>query len=270
MYEFVFILIIALILLAVCLYLNSEKIDLANTIASGLIASAMSTDRTIGNAGNTNYTGKGDSNDTSDSICKADEPTVSTDSTTNSSLKSCLRIKDLTKSPRSKSEAGVIAEAESLLGVKFPTVYPCWLMWKSRTLELDGYNENTAIAIEFSGPLHTKWDRNETYLEYYERIVRDIVKIRLCRKNKVDLIVVDASLPREHWRHYLLSRFADIYTHRQKTSSTANKLLEETLNRAAMTKDSPSYIREQRVPVYRNKKLEKQLNLVDIKIAKRM
>lgn len=126
----------------------------------------------------------------------------------NSQPKSCLRVKNLAKHPRSKSEAEVVKYLEEITGDKFPTVYPCWLTWRGRTLELDGFNGK--IALEFSGPLHTKWNPSyEDYNVYFERIVRDVVKLRLCKKRGIPLMVVDASLPRQHWRNYVSSRLFD-------------------------------------------------------------
>lgn len=150
-----------------------------------------------------------------------------------------LRIKDLQKHPRSRSEAEVIRYLEEITGDKFPTVYPNWLVWRGKTLELDGFNGK--IALEFSGPLHTKWNPQfESYIEYFERVVRDVVKLRLCKKHKIPLIVVDASLPSRHWRTYLLSRLFDI----------------------GVVKEKPiPYIEEQVAEPFRNPQLEEELGL---------
>lgn len=160
-----------------------------------------------------------------------------------------LRIKDLQKYPRSRSEAEVIRYLEEITGDKFPTAYPNWLVWRGKTLELDGFNGK--IALEFSGPLHTKWNpRMESYVEYFERVVRDVVKIRLCKKHKIPLIVVDASLPSRHWRNYLLSRLYDI----------------------GFIKDKPpEYINEQVAEPFRNPQLEEELGLAEeMRVAMRL
>lgn len=149
-----------------------------------------------------------------------------------------VRIKDLSKHPRSRSEAAVIKILEELTGDKFPTVYPNWLVWKGRTLELDGFNGQ--IALEFSGPLHTKWTPAlEEYSTYFERIVRDVVKKRICKRRKIPLIVVDMSLPSRHWRNYLQSRLYDI--------GAAEKPV--------------VYIDEQTAVPYRNPQLEAEIGL---------
>lgn len=162
-----------------------------------------------------------------------------------------LRIKDLQKQPRTKSEEGVIKQLELITGKKFPTVYPKWLVWKGKTLELDGYNEEMAIALEFSGPLHTKWyPEREPYTKYFERIVRDVVKKRLCKKHGVSLIVVDMSLPAIHWKEYLRSRLFDL----------------------GFIKEKPLlYILEQTAEPFRNEQLEKELGLTqELACAKKL
>jgi hypothetical protein len=159
-------------------------------------------------------------------------------------------IKDLKKYPRSKTEARVIAILEELTGEKFPTVNPDWLVWRGKTLELDGYNQKLKLSIEFSGPLHTKWfPAVETYDKYYNRIVKDIVKKKICKRNGVFLIVIDASLPSVHWRGYLQSRLYD----------------------AGLGPAPVNYIAAQSIEPFRNKQLERELNIdQDIKQAKKL
>ncbi len=152
-----------------------------------------------------------------------------------------LRIKNLETNPRSRSEAEVIRYLESITGEKFPTAYPKWLTWKGRHLELDGFNGND-LALEFSGPLHTKWSpASEQYADYFERIVRDVVKRRLCKKHGVVLIVVDASLPSRHWRNYLLSRLFD----------------------AGRGERPTVYIDEQTATPYRNEQIEAEMGIAN-------
>lgn len=155
--------------------------------------------------------------------------------------------KDLTKHPRSKFEAAVIQMLESITGLEFPTAYPPWLTWRGHNLELDGYNGK--LAIEVSGPLHRKWTPTmESYPHYFNRIVRDVVKQRLCHKNGVTLITVDSALPREHWRNYLISRLYDAGAWPAHGSVGA----------AARP---PGYISEQTFDVYRNDQIEAELGL---------
>jgi hypothetical protein len=155
--------------------------------------------------------------------------------------KNTVIYKDLTQHPRSRSEAAVITELESITGAAFPTAYPPWLTWRGSRLELDGYNEQLHVALEFSGPLHTKWTPTvEPYEHYYRRIVRDVVKRRVCANRGIHLIIVDMRLPRGQQRNYLLSRLYDI----------------------GIISDRPTnYHIAQEAPVFRNTSLEKELGL---------
>ena len=148
-------------------------------------------------------------------------------------------VKDLIVHPRSRSEGYVIGYLEVLTGQKFPTVNPAWLVWGGSQLELDGYN-GVDLALEFSGPLHTKWyPAKEPYEKYFQRIVRDVAKRKICAKKGVKLIVVDASLPRHQWELYVKSRLYDF------TNSP---------------KPEP-YIAESVVEPYHNVQLERELGL---------
>lgn len=112
--------------------------------------------------------------------------------------------------PRTKSEAIAVGYLEKITGEKFPSVRPAWLIYKGRQLELDGYNEKAKIALEFQGPLHTKfYPRVESYSAYYERLLRDEFKKEQCKKHNVVLITLDVSLPPHHWKDYIQSRLAD-------------------------------------------------------------
>jgi len=119
-------------------------------------------------------------------------------------------VKNLKISPRTKSEARAIKLLEEITGKKFPTVNPPWLRWRNKTMELDGYCEKLGIALEYSGPLHTKWyPAQETYRAYFERLVKDALKRKICEKNGVCLIVIDCSLPERLHRAYITSRLHD-------------------------------------------------------------
>lgn len=162
-----------------------------------------------------------------------------------------LRIKNLEIHPRSRSEADAIKYLEEITHHKFPTAYPKWLVWKGKNLELDGYNDKLKLALEFSGPLHTKWNASrESYIKYFERLVRDIVKLRLCKRHGVNLIVIDASLPSRHWRNYLLSRLFDL---------------------GYIDTRPVEYIAEQTAVPFRNEQIERELGLdAEMKAAEKI
>lgn len=160
------------------------------------------------------------------------------------------RIKDLTISPRSKSEANVIKHLEAITGAKFPTVYPAWLVSNGSPMELDGYNDKLKIGLEFSGPLHTKWSpQTEDYYKYYDRIVKDRMKRRICKAHGVYLIVIDMSLPVDKQKDYLKSRLWDYEQSKKKVKDLSSV-------------EKPwFYIDKQRAKVYRNEQLERELGL---------
>jgi hypothetical protein len=149
--------------------------------------------------------------------------------------------KDMVTNPRTKSEARAIHILKEITGLQFPTVNPSWLVWRGNPRELDGYNEQAKLALEFSGPLHTKWYPGvEPYEKYFARIVTDIAKRKLCARHNVDLIVIDMSLPQIHWKNYMLSRLYDFGRIPQKPYS---------------------YIDVQVAKPYRNKHIENDLGL---------
>ncbi len=121
------------------------------------------------------------------------------------------RLKNLAKHPRTKSEQFVVSIFEKITGKSFPTVHLPWLKWKGRPMELDGYNDELKVAVEFSGPLHTRYyPDKESYESYQERVAKDREKLRLCRKNDVHLIVIDMTIPQRHMYNYIHSRLWDI------------------------------------------------------------
>jgi len=155
-------------------------------------------------------------------------------------------VKNLKEFPRSKSEARIIELFESITDHKFPTVLPSWLTsMRGTRLELDGYCEELALAVEFSGPQHTKWySSREPYEEYFKRVSRDEYKKRKCAEHGVRLVVIDMTISALHSGHrynYVLSRLYD----------------------AGIVEERPIlYIDEQVAEPYRNPELEKELGLV--------
>lgn len=121
------------------------------------------------------------------------------------------RIKDLAKHPRSKFENKCANYFEEITGHKFPTVYPQWLKWKGRQLELDGYSADIGIAFEAQGPHHVKhYAKAESYKTYVARIESDNAKLDLCHKNGVSLITIDITTPEHLLKAYIKSRLWDL------------------------------------------------------------
>jgi hypothetical protein len=149
-------------------------------------------------------------------------------------------VKNLKSHPRTKSDAAVISYFEEITGHSFPTVLPDWLVWNGKKLELDGYNEELNMAVEFSGPLHTKWfPQKENYKKYYNRLLNDAAKNKICKRRGINLITIDMSLPLHHWRTYILSRLYDV----------------------GVQPKPVNYILEQTAKPFRNPQLEQELKL---------
>lgn len=145
---------------------------------------------------------------------------------------------------QTKSEAYAIKCLEEITGKKFLTVRPKWL----NNYELDGYNKELGIALEFSGPLHTHWyPAKESYEIYYGRVIRDQYKKEICKKKNICLIEIDMSLPKKLYKDYLKSRLYD-----------CGKWV---------IKPSP-YIEPQQIIPFRNSQLEVELNLNNTKSKK--
>lgn len=111
---------------------------------------------------------------------------------------------------RTKSEARVIETFERILGYELPTAHPEWLVRHGKRLELDGYNEKEKLAVEFSGPLHTRFIKTESYPAYYERLCKDVLKKIMCKRRGVDLIVIDMFHLCDNLEGYIRSRLSDI------------------------------------------------------------
>lgn len=119
---------------------------------------------------------------------------------------------------RSKSEGAVVAALEHITHLPFPQGRPKWLKECGRVLELDGWNEEHKIALEFSGPLHYRhMPAIESREKFLQRVGRDAYKKALCKQMGVALITIDSELPRDKIYEYLQSRLADISESRGDT-----------------------------------------------------
>lgn len=157
----------------------------------------------------------------------------------------------------SKSEEFTRAAIEKLTGYEFPQAWPKWLRDGPCVLELDGYNEGLAIAFEYQGPYHTKFMPKDdpTYADYYRRIYRDALKRKELAARDIDLIVVDYKIPRFRIVDYLRGRLHDIVSSRKRAGREIPAGLGKFL-------DKPSYyLREQTFEPYRNRVLEREMNL---------
>ena len=99
---------------------------------------------------------------------------------------------------------------ERTFGVPFPCVRPDFLKRAAtkRNLELDCYNADLRLAVEYMGPQHRvylpllhKFDR----VHFDAQQERDAWKANRCRELGIDLIVVSDEIPRSQLESYLTS-----------------------------------------------------------------
>ena len=113
--------------------------------------------------------------------------------------------------PRNQAEAICRETLEGIYGVPFLTHYPDWLRnpETGRDLELDCYNPDVGIAVEYNGPQHYKWPNHfpQTREQFLQRIRLDRYKVDACDANGVYLITVPYNVPYhlipDYIRYYL-------------------------------------------------------------------
>jgi len=94
----------------------------------------------------------------------------------------------------SRGERMCCQTMEKIYGVPFKTVRPEWLVnpETGEKLELDCYNEELKIAVEYNGEQHYNWPNftNQTHTQFINQVRRDELKMELCDRNGIYLIVV--------------------------------------------------------------------------------
>ena len=81
-----------------------------------------------------------------------------------------------------------------IFNVEFKKSYPKWCFnpKTNRQLELDVYNDEYKIAVEYNGEMHYRYMSfyHESEEKFQEQLYRDEIKKQLCEENDVYLIVV--------------------------------------------------------------------------------
>lgn len=110
-----------------------------------------------------------------------------------------------------KSEQRCRAILEGIFGVPFPSRRDVdWLVNPAtgKNLELDCYNEELQLALEYDGIQHStpnnKFHRSQE--EYDAQRERDRIKTELCAKNGVNLIRVPHTIPYEGLYTFIVER----------------------------------------------------------------
>jgi hypothetical protein len=102
---------------------------------------------------------------------------------------------------------------EEIFGKKFQSnVRPSWLYnpETKRNLELDCFNEELRIAIEYNGQQHYSFPNawNKNLEDFKNQIRRDQLKKELCKLNSVKLIIVPYTIKNENIKEFIKSHFS--------------------------------------------------------------
>jgi hypothetical protein len=97
---------------------------------------------------------------------------------------------------------------EEIYGVPFGKVRPDFLKnpETGRNLELDCYNEDLKIAVEYSGITHYQYPNwtGQSFEEFIQGIRRDMFKVEACDRNGVYLITVPYNVPEHLIKEYII------------------------------------------------------------------
>lgn len=108
----------------------------------------------------------------------------------------------------SKGEAICKAVLEELYSKEFHTVRPDFLKnpETKRNLELDCYNEELRLAVEYNGIQHYKWPNftGQSKEAFIKQVRRDQYKVEACDNNGVYLITVPYTVPHDQIRDYII------------------------------------------------------------------
>jgi hypothetical protein len=131
----------------------------------------------------------------------------------------CYLIPHLPVSNKWKMEELSRRTIEALTGKKFVSVRPAWLRnpMTGKNLELDGYNEELSIALEYNGWQHYRYVPrfHKCAGDLEKQIYRDQLKKKLCTLNGIDLIIVPPTIDRFHLCSYILEKLRLIREHRR-------------------------------------------------------
>ena len=112
-----------------------------------------------------------------------------------------------TSSFRSRGEQICCETMTNLYGKLFTTVRPSWLKnpETNRNLELDCYNDELQIAVEYNGIQHYKYPNPFHKMEedFVKQVRRDLMKEQMCRDQGIFLINVPYTIEPAEIPHFL-------------------------------------------------------------------
>lgn len=111
---------------------------------------------------------------------------------------------------RTKGEKITCDIMKELFGVPFPRKRPNFLKNPStgRNLELDCYNDDLKLAVEYNGPTHYKYPNftGQTKAQFLSQLQRDKFKIKRCEEVGVHLIIVPYTIPYNKIKEYIIKK----------------------------------------------------------------
>jgi hypothetical protein len=129
----------------------------------------------------------------------------------------------------SRGERMCCQTMERIYGVPFNTIRPDWLRnpETGERLELDCYNDDLKIAVEYNGEQHYKWPNftNQTYEQFINQTRRDTLKADLCDRNGVYLIVVPCHVLYENIPSYIMSYLPETLQQRIQEEQTFSTII---------------------------------------------
>lgn len=146
-------------------------------------------------------------------------PTVSTNFAASTTVPSNNSQPIPTRGRRiSKGERICREVLEDIYKKPFPCVRPNFLKnpETKRNLELDCYNEELKLAVEYNGIQHYKWPNftGQTKEAFIKQVRRDRYKVDTCDANGVYLITVPYNVPHDRIRDYILYYLPENYNQR--------------------------------------------------------
>ncbi len=130
----------------------------------------------------------------------------------------------------SKGERICCETMERIYGVKFTSVYPDWLRnpETGRKLELDCYNDDLKLAVEYNGEQHYNWPKypNQTYDEFINQVRRDKLKADLCDQHGVYLIVVPYTVKHQDIPAFIAAHLPETIQKRIYDENTLSDILD--------------------------------------------
>lgn len=99
---------------------------------------------------------------------------------------------------------------QTIYGRPFPSIRPKFLKSPrtKKNLELDCYNEELSIALEYNGKQHYTYCPyfHKTKKSFYAQVHRDNWKRKKCMENNITLIEVPYIVPKEELKQYIINQ----------------------------------------------------------------